>query len=152
MAKKRVQRLRVLLLKDSLTDNDALKDKAKLKAFNIEHMPFKAKLYLEKQSVRQPSWIPFVQAGIKTSIPKLTNSIASAVLIVDAKNRRLAFTFGFGRNLLNQDSFERDFGLKVALNTIDPENLRSVDVRTIEELTLHTRRRRAGAQAWTPLV
>ena len=141
MPKKRVRHLRVLLLKKGISDSDALKDLAKLNKFSVStKTPFAASLYVENSSIRVPSWVSFVQPAIKTQLRELMNSTTSAVLIIDVAKRRFAFTFGFGRNLLNQDCFERDFGLKVALNTSDPENLRSVDVRTFEELTLHTRR------------
>ena len=141
MAKKRVRHLRILLLKKGVDDTNAFKDLSSLKKFDASSTgAFSASLFLEKSSNRAPSWASFIQSGIKAQLPKMVNSTNSAVLIVDAENRRFAFTFGFGRNLLNHDCYERDFGLKVALNTIDPENLRSVDVRTFEELTLHTRR------------
>ncbi len=37
------------------------------------------------------------------------------------------------------DSFERDFGLRVALNLVHPDSLKSVDARTFEQLTVMTR-------------
>src|SRR5471032_3251978 len=43
------------------------------------------------------------------------------------------------------DAFERDFGLRVALNVVDPESLVSVDAKTFEQLTLMTRRQTSGA-------
>jgi uncharacterized protein (TIGR04141 family) len=63
------------------------------------------------------------------------------------EGRILALTFGYGRNLLALDAFERDFGLRVALNTIDPQTLRSVDARTFEELTVMTRSQTSRASS-----
>jgi uncharacterized protein (TIGR04141 family) len=51
-----------------------------------------------------------------------------------------AVTFGQGRHLLNAETFEHDFGLKVVLNTVAPDQLKSVDSKTIDETTMHTRR------------
>jgi uncharacterized protein (TIGR04141 family) len=51
-----------------------------------------------------------------------------------------AATFGQGRHLLEPESFEKDFGLKVVLNTVAPDQLKSVDAKTIDETTVHTRR------------
>jgi uncharacterized protein (TIGR04141 family) len=59
--------------------------------------------------------------------------------LVHAKERIFAFTYGYGRTLLDQSKFERDFGLKVVLNTVDPKSLRSIDCHTIEDVTIQTR-------------
>ena len=45
----------------------------------------------------------------------------------------LAFTFGYGRFLLNAGYFEQDFGLKTALNTLNHQSLRSVELHTLED-------------------
>ena len=65
---------------------------------------------------------------------------SSAVLSVESSGRLFAVTFGQGRYLLDTEAFENDFGLRVVLNTVAPDQLKSVDARTIEETTLHTRR------------
>ena len=44
-----------------------------------------------------------------------------------------AFAFGYGRYLVNTLHFLQDFGLKTALNTLNHENLRSVDIHTLED-------------------
>jgi uncharacterized protein (TIGR04141 family) len=49
-------------------------------------------------------------------------------------------TFGGGRHLVVPDMVEEDFGLRVVLNSVDPEKLRSVDAKNIDETTMHTRR------------
>jgi uncharacterized protein (TIGR04141 family) len=69
----------------------------------------------------------------------LRNSGAAALLFVPAGGRLMAATFGMAHIFLEPDSFERDFGLKVVLNSVEPRSLRSVDVRTPEEMTVHKR-------------
>src|SRR5947209_5934444 len=114
---------------------------------------FDAKLFLAKPEERQPLWVDFLKKGFpRLKIPD--NVSNSAVLIVKVKHRRrdcyFAFTFGFGRFLLRPGSYERNYGLRVALNTIyphrkeneelDPIRLRSVDSKTVAANTLRTRR------------
>ncbi|MEA2231579.1 MAG: hypothetical protein QOD83_1395 [Solirubrobacteraceae bacterium] len=70
----------------------------------------------------------------------LFNASTSAALLVEADERLFALTFGHGRHLLEPEAIEQDFGLKVVLNTVEPTQLKSVDARTIDELTVHTRR------------
>jgi len=66
---------------------------------------------------------------------------SAAVLFVEASGRYFAFVFGYGKALLDPSAYERDFGLKVTLNAVKPELLRSVDAKTFESpLTLLTRR------------
>ncbi len=57
----------------------------------------------------------------------------------NGKERKLVYTFGFGHNLLNEDYIEYNFGLKVALNSIDPEKLKSTDKFSPSNQTKQTR-------------
>ncbi len=91
---------------------------------------------------KPPWWAQFLQPHITDAeaLSELLNRSTSAVLLLTAADRRFAFTFGYGRHLLEPDSYEQDFGLKVVLNTVEPDELRSVDTRTFEDITAHTRR------------
>ena len=137
-----VQQLRVLLIKDGYkTMKSILKDVDTLFAYQLsESLPFKGKLYIRGQPPRPPKWQSFIKPHIQGDLGQLFNANTAAVLIIAVKKRRFAFTFGYGRSLLNPEAWERDFGLKVVLNRVDPESLRSIDCRTFEELTLQTRR------------
>ena len=57
-----------------------------------------------------------------------------------AAKRVLAVTFGYGRWLVRDETIVQDFGLKVVLNSVNPAQIKSVDARTFDELTVHTRR------------
>lgn len=70
----------------------------------------------------------------------LATASASGVLIFEAAERFFAVTWGQGCHLLETDGFEQDFGLKVVLNTVAPDQLKSVDAKTIDETTVRTRR------------
>jgi uncharacterized protein (TIGR04141 family) len=97
-------------------------------------------LYLAPATEHEPRWLDFLREGTPTPLPRLTSSIPSGVLFIEASSRFFVVTLGQGRHLLKPDSFELDFGLKVTLNTADPAKLRSLDLRSFEELTVHTRR------------
>lgn len=98
-------------------------------------------ILVTKQSRRQkPQWSEFLEDAVKGTLDELQNSSASAVLILRAGERLFALTYGYGRSLLDPALIERRFGLRVALNAIDPTQLRAVDSRTVEEMTFHTRR------------
>lgn len=82
-----------------------------------------------------PAWMPYVRE-IAPGLPDLFASSASGVLVVHSHGRHFALTFGYGRSLLDLSRIERQFGLKVALNRIDPAQLRSMDTKTFEDLVV----------------
>ena len=152
MAKKKKQKivtLRVMLIKAGVTDNKAIfNDLDSLKHVKlVAAVPFKGVFAWRKQGMNVPSWLAFVKPHLDGSIDDLKNASTAAVLLIEAEKRRFAFTFGHGRNLLNPEAYERDFGLRVALNTVSPSKIRSVDCRNFEELTIQTRRQTSRASS-----
>ncbi len=134
--------LTVLLLKEGTeTYEGALKNSEGLRTYDLKRtLPFSGRLYIRPPSGKPPSWVPFVRGGISQDLDYLRNAVSSAVLFFTIRGRVFALTFGYGRFLLKPECFEPDFGLRVVLNTVDPDKLRTVDLRNIEELTVHTRR------------
>ena len=102
-------------------------------------------VFLSKEtSPRKPGWIRFVQPAVQTEIDRLWTQTSAAVLLLRCCGRIFAFTFGYGRTILRPDCYERDFGLRVVLNCVNPDQIRSADMRRIEEATLLTRRHLRG--------
>ncbi len=91
---------------------------------------------------KAPWWVSYLgpHVGTGTSLAGLANASTAALLVIEAAGRMFAFSFGYGRHLLNPDAYEPGFGLRVVLNTVEPDRLTSVDARTFDELTMHTRR------------
>ena len=139
--KARTRNLTLLLLRDSIKEpSDALKTPDGLTEYPLDpSLRMRGSLYLSSTAPREPRWFDFLLEGV-TRLPKVENSMLMGVLFIHASSRLFALTFGPGRYLLKPDAFELDFGLKVTLNTADSSKLRSLDVRTFEELTVHTRR------------
>ncbi|MGH2572187.1 MAG: DUF6119 family protein [Actinomycetota bacterium] len=102
-------------------------------------LPFRGRLFVRARFGRPP-WVGFVETGTTDVIGVASGVRAAAALFVEGADRLFAYLFGYGKSLLRPESIERDFGLKVTLNSVDPLRLRSVDVHTLEELTLHTSR------------
>ena len=89
---------------------------------------------------KAPSWTTFVKPLLESRIESVLTSSASAVLFIEASKRIFAITFGYGRGLLKPDCFIQGFGQRVALNRIDHRHIRSVDLRTFEEMVVSTRK------------
>ncbi len=150
MAKKKKNRhLTILLIKEEYKDyKSVLKEAAALNKYELKtSLPFKGAMFVQPTRDNPPPWLVFIEGGVKGHIELSNNASNSAILFIKASSRLFALTFGHGRYLLNQNSFERDFGLKVALNTVNPEKLRSIDVRTFEELPLYTRQQASVASS-----
>lgn len=150
MAKKKKSRhLALLLIKDKYTAyKDVLKESEVLREYKLKSsLSFAGALFVQRTRENPPTWLEFVQSGVRERIAFPNNASNSAVLFVKSSSRLFAFTFGHGRYLLKQDAFERNFGLKVVLNTVNPERLRSIDIRTFEELPLYTRQQASAASS-----
>lgn len=85
-----------------------------------------------------PKWAKFLDLT-EAEKTKLNNSTAYGLVFVQASSRWFAVSFGLGHVKLDPDAFEQDFGLRVVLNTVDPDKLRSADIRTPDENTTSRR-------------
>ncbi len=85
-----------------------------------------------------PSWVGFVQPVLADQLGSLRSSSTSALLLLRTSGRIFALTFGYGRSLLDLSKIEYQFGLRVALNRIDPRQIRSLDTKTFEDLVVTT--------------
>jgi len=106
-------------------------------------LPFPAALYIKPANEKVPSWVAFLESATAGPITDVTNISTGALLFIavgEDPQRIFAISFGYGHTMLKPDSFETSFGLKVALNSVNPDRLRSVDARAVEEMTLLTRR------------
>lgn len=132
----------VYLLKSHIKEfDDALKDVKELKRLELKKdLPFEGALFLAPQRKREPLWLPFLDEGTIDELPDLVNMSTSAVLLIQTPKRVFGLPFGYGASLINPEAVERSFGLKVVLNSVDPANLKSVDAKTIRDLTVYTRR------------
>jgi uncharacterized protein (TIGR04141 family) len=141
MARKpKQQKLTVALLKDGLGAGDALRGADALTSYAVSVLANEPSLYLKATPPHPPRWLGYLHQHVSGGLPDLYTASSAAVLFVRASDRLFAFTFGQGRHLLDPNSVEPDFGLRVVLNTVAPDQLKSVDSKTIDETTMHTRR------------
>lgn len=147
MAKKRKQRLSWFLFKRSVdfSDVDQLiepPDTGELHRYRVSVLDSTVDSLFVKSSVPvPPKWLGYVSEHISSGkLPKVLGASSAGVLLIRAGKDLLAVTFGYGRHLLRPESLVQDFGLKVVLNSVNPTQIKSVDARTFDELTVHTRR------------
>ena len=132
--------LTVYLLKEQIKEaGDAVRDARGLRSFKIATGGTAiGDLYVKSPRSRAPRWAEFFKDYL--DIAELGRVVStSAVLIVETRGRLFALTFGQGRFLMAPDCWEERFGLRVAVNCIDAGKLRSLDKRTFDALSTHTR-------------
>ena len=136
-----LQKLTIYLLKEGIERGEALRDEGLATALRVPALSREHdSLFVASRNPHTPSWSRYVAPHTDADLSNLLTASASAVLLLEVAGRMLAVTFGQGRHLLDAEAVEEDFGLKVVLNTVTPTQLKSVDAKTIEETTLHTRR------------
>src|SRR5581483_1270626 len=119
-------------LRERLRGEASLRQLALSPAAGIEGL-----LFMHRPTASEPDWADPLRAYVP-GLPNLNRKRASAVLVLNTANRWLAVTFGHGRLLIDQAKIERNFGLKVVVNSVEADSLRSVDARSLEELSLAT--------------
>lgn len=95
-----------------------------------------------------PGWISFFNPEDRSQFNGLVGGQAAAVLFVGIDvpgddgapvRRWLAVCFGMGFQELRPEALESQFGLKVALNRLGRERIKSIDTRRPEDATIQTR-------------
>lgn len=119
-------KLTVYLIKAGLTADEIMKPDA----IGVE-MNGIGTFYAEDSNANPPGWFAdFFGKAIKPPFKLLTAS-SKGVLLVIAKigdeDRTFAIIFGHGRFLLNEGVAEERFGLKIVLNTMVKDSIRSMD-------------------------
>lgn len=138
----RREHLTIYLVKNvKLTDEQIVKTDRAKSPYELKISDGVARLYAKKSSrPKLPDWAPFLVRNQDVP-PDLFEGTRSegAVLLVQHAGALFALSFGMGHHLINLDLVERDFGLRVTLNSIDPLKLRSFDKASHEVNPLHIR-------------
>ena len=97
-----------------------------------------AKIAFGNLGSHSPEWADFLELT-EQEHPTLRNQSTYALVFLRVEGRWFCITFGMGHVKLVLGRFENNFGLHVALNEVDPEDLRSIDVRTPDSNTVMRR-------------
>jgi len=102
-------------------------------------LPFPCRAWLQQNKAKSPRWLEWLSTAFDFKGADLVNQSNSFVLLLEAVARRFAVTFGYGFNVIDRALVEPDFGLKVALNTVNPQAIDTMDTRTLDRVTKQTR-------------
>lgn len=129
--------LNAFMAKDEYAAKDPdefLKSSAQVNTYELDRKhELEGKLYVKIPNEKKPKWSLFTESLTGSSLEELSNRSSSAVLIIKSNNVTMAFTFGYGRFLIDTKYFVPDFGIKTALNTLNHDSLRGVDLFTLDD-------------------
>lgn len=140
----KTQKIAIFLHKDTVQSfEDCIKVKAR-DSSDIHAVKnsigISGKIYIHHFTVKPPEWKTTLEKLTSETISLNDNSSNKAVVVFKYKNRYLSLTYGYGKSMLDEDTIERNFGLIVAANLIDPKKIRSLNSMTIEDTIVDTQK------------
>lgn len=127
------------LLRDGTTLSTALIPKPSTTMHTITADGITGELHIKSRPATPPWWVSYLNPLVDAELSSVPSGAMSAVLLLDIGDDLVAFSFGQGRHLLAPAKVENDFGLRTALNLLDPSRLKSLDKRQFEEVALLSR-------------
>lgn len=98
-----------------------------------------ARLFVGQIYSNPPPWRTFLETGATDLPDGMFSGGAGAIIFIPVETRIMALSFGHGHIALDLDAFERQFGLKITLNSVPRGNLRSLDLATPDAVTFQKR-------------
>lgn len=130
--------VRIILIKDNPDFDDAIDQPDNYRS--KEYPSSNAKLFWKTPPTNNtPKWVRNIFPEDNELHSALTTKSIAAVLLIRHEQRLFAVTFGYGRTLLRQELIEPRFGLKVVLNRVKPDSLRSIDTKSLDGFLTHNR-------------
>ncbi|WP_321865403.1 TIGR04141 family sporadically distributed protein [Paraburkholderia tropica] len=140
--KQRKERLTIYrIVSEGIRDELIVKTDMAREPVSLKIAHGQATLYVKTSPpLAPPGWTTFLldDQELKESL-FAGNRFEGALLILRDLGETFALSFGMGYHLINQDHVERDFGLRVTLNSVDPDKLRSLDKASYDDNWLNTR-------------
>jgi len=145
---KKIMNLTVFLMKDDEDFESYLKDSRKCTISQIKQSyQLDGIICYPETTSKVPKWKEHVENLSAESIEISDNSSNKAAILVKISGKVLALVFGYGRALLKENLIERNFGLRVSLNIIDPQKMKSVQAATVEDMVVSTQRQASNSVA-----
>ncbi len=113
----------IYLLKNDFDASNSLKADHSLKEFtDADNIPKDSCLFILDSMPKEPWWKNFF--GVRKDLRQATKG---AILFLPVNEKCFAITFGHTQHHLKDECYEYDFGLRVTLNSVDPDKLKSTD-------------------------
>ncbi|MCY3615395.1 MAG: TIGR04141 family sporadically distributed protein [Bacteroidetes bacterium] len=144
----KTQKLSIRLLKEGLEPEDSLRSGSEVKLKDWSKIEGAKISHGNMGGHSAPKWANFLDLGDEEK-DELRNRTTYGIVFVPTSNRWFAVSFGMGHVKLDSSKFEQNFGLRTVLNAVNPDQIRSVDIRTPDENTLTRRSQTSRASDQT---
>ena len=101
-------------------------------------VPYQCDAYIQYESVTTPNWVKPMGNHFQIDEAKAKNFSNSLVLLIPVEDRMFAVTYGYGHLAIRKNLLEKDFGIRVVLNEINPAKIRHVESRDLDTTTRQT--------------
>ena len=132
-------KLSILLIKKNTPADAIIKQQEGINSEAIAGCRF----YYKNSFTSSPKWVENFFNNQLACSERLKTTSAAGVLIVNRsyedERRTFAVCFGYGRSLLTPAVIEERFGLITALNSVNPQELRSLDISRLDSNSLKNR-------------
>ncbi|TYC48558.1 hypothetical protein FMN50_26195 [Rhodobacterales bacterium] len=123
----------VLNFQDILTDTAREKiDSGSATSISTNELGDKATVYIFQTVAKTPNWITDL-SRIFENVPNIKNKSSSALLIFLQQERIFITPFAHGWQYIDDTKIETDFGLKVAVNSLNDAKLKRIDCSHLGE-------------------
>lgn len=89
--------------------------------------------------IKRAPWAGYLDSIHGSKVDGLETVSSSAIVIIKLDKAFVIFSFGYGRYIINEEYLVPDFGIKTALNTLDHNTLRAVDLFSLEQSPIQRR-------------
>ncbi len=129
----------IFLIKEYVKNFEwCIKDKENISRIQLrKESNLEGLVVVSQSSHKRPEWVAFLENFSEEGITIEDNTSNKAMLLVKISGRIMAVVFGYGRSMLREDYIEKNFGLLTAINLIDSEQIRSINVSQIEDMVIH---------------
>lgn len=136
MPRQRKHHLTVYLVREGIEFDEAIDTGTDLQSVALRHG---ATLFSRAARPAPPSWLSFFESRVNAKAIGALIASCAALLLVKHKGRVYGVAFGQGRHLFKDGVLEPGFGLRVVLNAVDPERIRTIDKDSLDVVGRRTR-------------
>lgn len=112
-------------IKESYLDNERLQE-----VNPDQDLPFNAKTFVYSLEPKNPKWIKFISEYF--NLDDLKNIAHGFLILLHASERIFAVNFGYSHTVLDRSKVESNFGIRICANSLDPDQLKTIDSRNLD--------------------
>jgi len=116
----------IVEFEDIFTDTAKERIKEGVSIFESEELGERASVYVFENNPTPPNWLSLLN-GVFQGIPNIWNKSSCAIIVFSHIDRVWISPFAHGWQFIDDAKIEMDFGLRVAINSLDDDKIKRID-------------------------